>query len=182
MEGWHLIKERIPFHKFLKRKIYEKRGGSALFIKYLNLFYYNKNKKYFYMQKFIFWFTKIFFPQKRNKIMKGQVVVIFIFKKQGKTKRKHSEGKNFMIYLTIDWSRSEPLSLLHYFHLKVQKVSITAERISNRSVALTVLFLETKTMHKTQKLHIIQRVLHHAQWFPHKSFFFLLNILVRHSK
>jgi len=34
--------------------------------------------------------------------MKGQVVVIFIFKKQGKTKRKHSEGKNFMIYLTID--------------------------------------------------------------------------------
>jgi len=67
MEGWHLIKERIPFHKFLKRKIYEKKGGgSALFIKHLNLFYYNKNKKYFYMQIFIFWITKMFFPTKKG--------------------------------------------------------------------------------------------------------------------
>lgn len=156
-----------------KKNIWKKRGGFCIIYQTLEFILLQQKQEIFLHANIYFLNHKNVFPhKKRNKIMKGQVVVIFIFKKQGKTKRKHSEGKNFMIYLTIDWSRSEPLSLLHYFHLKVQKVSITAERISNRSVALTVLFHEMKTMHKTQKLHIIQRVLHHAQWFPHKSFFF----------
>jgi hypothetical protein len=145
----------------------------SITINVFNLFYYKEKQEIFLHKKIYFRFNKnIFFLQKRNKITQGQVVVIFIFKKQGKTKRKCSEGKNLMTYLKIDWSRSEPLSLLHYFHLKVQKVSITVERISKRGVKLTVLFNETETTHVTQKLCIIQkRVLHHVQWFPHESFF-----------
>jgi len=68
----------------------------------MNSFYYNEKQEIFLHKKTLFSAqSNFFFPQKRNNKTKGQIV-IFIYKKQGKTKRKCSEGKNLVIYLKID--------------------------------------------------------------------------------
>ena len=69
-------------------------------INIFNLFFYNEKKEILLKKKFILCLIIVIFSQKRNKRTTGQVVVIFIFKKQGMTKRKFSGGKNLMNSLT----------------------------------------------------------------------------------
>jgi len=69
MEGWHFIKERIPFHIFLKRKIYEKKGFLHYFsitINIFNLFYYKEKQEIFLLKKMYFLFNKNFFFHKKG--------------------------------------------------------------------------------------------------------------------
>jgi len=76
MEGWHLIKKRITFHKFLKRKIYgeKKRGFLHYFsmtINAFNLFYYNEKQEIFLHKKNYFLLNIFFPPTKKEQNNKG---------------------------------------------------------------------------------------------------------------
>jgi hypothetical protein len=73
MEDWHLKKEIITFHKFLKRKIYEKKA----FLHYItttinafNLVYYNQKQETFLHEKMYFLLNKNVFIKKGKKEQK----------------------------------------------------------------------------------------------------------------